>query len=100
MSCSHKSLMHLKCSICRQSYVDTDVGANFMTAPAGGRTREAPSYSSRRRAVHQLKPETDFLIGETLRELVQGYVWLKDTTPPTLIYVTSEAEMACFATIS
>jgi len=41
-----------------QSYVDTDVGANFMTAPAGGRTR---------------------------------YVWLKDTTPPTLIYVTSEA---------
>ncbi|CAE7040244.1 unnamed protein product [Symbiodinium natans] len=41
-----------------QSYVDTDVGVNYMTAPAGGRTR---------------------------------YVWLKDTTPPTLIYVTSEA---------
>ena len=28
---------------CCQSYVDTDVGTNFMTSPAGGRTRRAPS---------------------------------------------------------
>ena len=30
---------------CCQSYVDTDVGSNFMTSPAGGRTRRAPSDS-------------------------------------------------------
>ena len=41
-----------------QAYLETDVGSNYLTAPAGGATR---------------------------------YVWLKDTTPPTMLYVTSEA---------
>lgn len=41
-----------------QSYLETDVGSNYMTNPDGGRTR---------------------------------YVWLKDTTPPTMLHVISEA---------
>eukprot|EP00931_Biecheleriopsis_adriatica_P047271 TRINITY_DN27224_c0_g2_i1.p1 TRINITY_DN27224_c0_g2~~TRINITY_DN27224_c0_g2_i1.p1 ORF type:complete len:3147 (+),score=582.09 TRINITY_DN27224_c0_g2_i1:27-9467(+) len=41
-----------------QTYLETDVGTSFMTAPNGGRTR---------------------------------YVWVKDTTPPEMIYVSSEA---------
>ncbi|CAK8989373.1 unnamed protein product [Durusdinium trenchii] len=41
-----------------QTYLETDVGSNFLTAPNGGRTR---------------------------------YVWLKDLTPPTMIFVSAEA---------